>query len=240
MLVFRLQIYIFVEELKRKNNNSVMKNSETIKNIIFDFGGVVLDLDPKLTTNALQEFGFDDVNRFKEPEFQVNIMDKFERGIISQETFRNKVREFMGIKVCNQDLDDAWNAMLLDIPEKRIRVIEQVKQHYNIYLLSNSNELHYDVYMRDLQLRFGYHNFDQLFDKAYFSFDLHLSKPNPDIFEFVMNQHNMKLQQTLFIDDTLEHIESAKKLGLHTWHLVAPERLRDLFIEGKLRPDLIQ
>jgi len=217
-----------------------MKNNDTIKNIIFDFGGVILDIDPQQTNEALQELGFNDVNRFQEKEFQTNIMEKFERGILTPESFRNKIREFIHIKACNQDLDDAWNAMLFDIPEKRIRVLEEVKQNYNIYLLSNSNEIHYDMYLRDLQLRFGYFDFDQLFDKAYFSFDLHLNKPNPEIFEFILNQHNMRPEQCLFIDDTLEHIESAKKLGLHTYHLVKPEKVNDLFINGTIRPDLIQ
>ena len=216
-----------------------MKNCHSIKNIIFDFGGVILDIDPIQTVEAMYNLGFKDVERFKEPAFQIEIMEKFERGILSPEAFRNKVREFMGIKVCNHDLDDAWNALLLDIPEKRIQVLEEVKKHYNIYLLSNSNEIHYDMYLRDLQLRFGYLDFDKLFHKAYFSFDLHLRKPNPEIFEFVMNQHNMQPEQTLFIDDTLEHIEVAKSLGLCTYHLAKPEKVRDLFINGKLRPDLV-
>ena len=217
-----------------------MKKNNTIKNIIFDFGGVILDIYPMQTLIALQELGFKDINRFEDQEFQANIIGKFERGIISPETFRNKVREFMQIKVCNQDLDDAWNALLFDIPEKRIRVLEEVKKNYSIYLLSNSNEIHFDMYLRDLQLRFGYHNFDLLFDKAYFSFDLHLNKPNPEIFEFVLDQHKMVPDQTLFIDDTLQHIETARSLGLHTYHLVKPEKVRDLFIDGMIRPDLIQ
>lgn len=217
-----------------------MKINNTIKNIIFDFGGVILDIDPIQTLVAIQELGFEDIKRFEDKEFQTNIIEKFERGIISPETFRNKVREFMQIKVCNQDLDDAWNALLFDIPEKRIRVLEEVKKNYSIYLLSNSNEIHYDMYLRDLQLRFGYHNFDLLFDKAYFSFDLHLNKPNPEIFEFVLDQHKMIPDQTLFIDDTLQHIETARSLGLHTYHLKKPEKVRDLFIDGMIRPDLIQ
>ncbi|MBU2466379.1 MAG: HAD-IA family hydrolase, partial [Bacteroidetes bacterium] len=142
------------------------------------------------------------------------------------------------IDACDQEIDDAWNALLLDIPKERIAVIEQAKQHYNVFLLSNSNEIHYDVYVRDLQLRFGYREFDQLFDKAYFSFDLHLSKPNPEIFEFVLDQHKLVPEQTLFIDDTLEHIESARSLGLQTFHLQKPTRVRDLFTEGKLKEDL--
>ena len=150
-----------------------------------------------------------------------------------------KVKAFTGKNLSDQDIDDAWNALLFDIPRERIQILEQVKKNYEIYLLSNSNEIHYDVYLRDLQLRFGYREFDQLFHKAYFSFDLHLSKPNPEIFEFVLNQHDLNPGETLFIDDTLKHIEAAKKLGLHTFHLSPSLRIRDLFTEGRLKENLI-
>jgi len=215
-----------------------MKSSTNIRNIIFDFGGVILDIDPQQTINTLKNQGVKNVEVFSTPEFQEQVMNKFERGILTPELFREKVRFFLDSKMSDQHIDDAWNALLLDIPKERIAVLEQVKQNYNTFLLSNSNEIHYDVYVRDLQLRFGYREFDQLFHKAYFSFDLHLSKPNPEIFEFVMNQHKMVAEETLFIDDTLEHIEAALRLGIHCYQLVKPERVRDLFTDGILKEDL--
>jgi putative hydrolase of the HAD superfamily len=105
-------------------------------------------------------------------------------------------------------------------------------------LLSNSNEIHYDLYVRDLQLRFGYREFDELFDKAYFSFDMHLSKPDPEVYEFIINQHDLKPSQTLFIDDNEENIAAASKLGLKTYLLAKPERVRDIFEDGVLKPGL--
>lgn len=215
-----------------------MKTSTNIRNIIFDFGGVILDIDPQQTINTLKNQGVKNVEVFSTPEFQEQVMNKFERGILTPELFREKVRFFLDSKMSDQHIDDAWNALLLDIPKERIAVLEQVKQNYNTFLLSNSNEIHYDVYVRDLQLRFGYREFDQLFHKAYFSFDLHLSKPNPEIFEFVMNQHKMIAEETLFIDDTLEHIEAARKLGMRCYQLIKPERVRDLFTDGILKEDL--
>jgi glucose-1-phosphatase len=196
-----------------------MKTSTNIRNIIFDFGGVILDIDPQQTINTLKNQGVKNVEVFSTPEFQEQVMNKFERGILTPELFREKVRFFLDSKMSDQHIDDAWNALLLDIPKERIAVLEQVKQNYNTFLLSNSNEIHYDVYVRDLQLRFGYREFDQLFHKAYFSFDLHLSKPNPEIFEFVINQHKMIAEETLFIDDTLEHIEAARELGIRCYQL---------------------
>lgn len=216
-----------------------MSPIKSIRTIIFDFGGVVLDIDPSLTLKELANLGFKNTDVFITSEFQEGVMNKFERGILTPEMFRQKVREFLNADVSDQNIDDAWNALLLDIPKERIAVIEAVRKNYKTFLISNSNEIHYDVYVRDLQLRFGYHEFDQLFDKAYFSFDLHLSKPNPEIFEFVLNQHRLVPSETLFIDDTFEHIEAARKLGLKTYHLEKPERLRDIFVNGRLRSDLL-
>lgn len=215
-----------------------MAGTKQISNIIFDFGGVILDIDPEFTLQELKLLGVKDVSVFQSSEFQQEVLNKFERGILTPEQFRDKVRQYLGENLNDQDIDDAWNALLLDIPKERIKVLEQVKANYGMFLLSNSNEIHYDVYVRDLQLRFGYREFDQLFHKSYFSFDLHLSKPNPEIFEFVLNQQNLLPENTLFIDDTLEHILAARALGIRTYHLVKPERVRDLFINGILREDL--
>ncbi len=205
-----------------------------IKNIIFDFGGVILDIDPQLTVNEFARLGFSDFEKLNTSEFTDEILGKFERGILTPEVFRDRLRQFLNINITDQQIDDAWNALLFDIPGIRIDIIEQVKSNYQIFLLSNSNEIHYDLFLRDLQLRIGYDEFDQLFDKAYFSFDLHLLKPNPEIFEFVINQHALDFKTTLFIDDNIRNIEAAQKVGLSTYHLTKPERIRDIFVEGKL------
>jgi len=205
-----------------------------IKNIIFDFGGVILDIDPQLTVDEFIKLGFKDVDKLNTKIFKDELLGKFERGILTPEVFRDKLRLFLNIDVTDQQIDDAWNALLYDIPGIRIDIIEKVKNNYQIFLLSNSNEIHYDLFVRDLQLRFGYAEFDKLFDKAYFSFDLHLLKPNPEIFEFIVNQHGLDLDTTLFIDDNIRNIEAAQKLGLKTYHLAKPERIRDIFADGKL------
>lgn len=208
-----------------------------IENIIFDFGGVVLDIDPQLTINEFVKLGFNDLEKATSDEF-THLIRKFERGIFTPEVFRKKMKKFLGIKISDQQFDEAWNALLFDIPNERIEIIEQVKENYQILLLSNSNEIHYDLYVRDLQLRFGYREFADLFHEAYFSFDLHLSKPHIEIYEFVINQNNLKPKKTLFIDDRIDNIEAAQKAGLQTYLLQKPERIRDIFTDGILNKDL--
>ncbi len=213
-------------------------NSQSIKTIIFDFGGVILDIDPQITIQEFQKLGFKDLAKAQSKEFIEDIIRKFERGIYTPEVFRNKLRAFLELDVTDQQLDDAWNALLYDIPAERVEILEQVKKNYQMLMLSNSNEIHYDLYVRDLQLRFGYREFDELFNKAYFSFDVHLSKPDPEVFEFVMYQHDLDPSNTLFIDDKVENIAAAEKLGFKTYLLTKPERIRDIFKDGVLKIEL--
>ncbi len=214
-----------------------MKTTD-IKTIIFDFGGVIIDIDPELTMKEFAKLGARKLDPDQMNSFVSNIIRKFEKGILTPESFRKRASDFLGINVSDHKFDDAWNALLYDIPQKRLNEIEKAKKHYQIFLLSNSNEIHYDLYVRDLQLRFGYREFDNLFYKAYFSFDLHMAKPDPSIYEFVLNQHNLEPAKTLFIDDNGENIIPAQKLGMATYHLQKPEKLRELFTDGVLKEDL--
>lgn len=129
-----------------------------IKNIIFDFGGVIIDIDEQLTIDEFARLGFADTSKVSGKEF-FELIRKFEKGIFTPDIFRNKLRDFLDISATDQEIDDAWNALLFDIPAERMEIIEQLKKNYNIFLLSNSNEIHYDLYVRDLQLRFGYNEF---------------------------------------------------------------------------------
>ena len=132
-----------------------------------------------------------------------------------------------------------WNAMLLDIPRERIAALEQIRKHYKIFLMSNSNVIHYDLYVRDLQLRFGYNEFDELFNKSYFSFAEHLEKPDPRFFELILDHEGLLPEETLFIDDTAANIEVAKSLGINTYHISREELVRNLFEKGVLKEGVI-
>lgn len=213
--------------------------SEKIKNIIFDLGGVILDIDESMTLNELKKLGVDGLNLLNSNEFKA-LDERFERGIISAQTFRKQAKSLLGRPdMSNPDLDYLWNSMLLDIPRERIQALEEIKKHYRIFLMSNTNEIHYDLYVRDLQLRFGYKQFDDLFNKSFFSFDIHLMKPDPLFFEFVLDNQMMKPNETLFIDDTKANIEVAQELGLHTYLIGREELVRKLFVNGVLRPEVV-
>ena len=210
-----------------------------IKNIIFDLGGVILDIDENIVYKELENLGIDISELARSKEFK-ELMSKFDTGIYTAPTFRRKAKAFLGLdKMTDQRFDAIWNAMLLDIPRERIEAIEKVKQHYKIFLMSNSNEIHYDLYVRDLQLRFGYHEFDELFDKSYFSFAEHLEKPDPRFFELILDHEGLLPEETLFIDDTEANIKVAKSLGIRTYHIRRDELVRNLFNNGVLKDGIV-
>jgi len=213
--------------------------SAKIKNIIFDLGGVILDIDENIVYKELEKMGISTLELARSKEF-MDIMSKFDTGIYTAPTFRKKTKALLGLeKMTDQKFDAIWNSMLLDIPRERIEAIEKVKKHYKIFLMSNSNVIHYDLYVRDLQLRFGYHEFDELFNKSYFSFAEHLEKPDPRFFELILDHEGLLPEETLFIDDTASNIRAAQSLGIHTYHISREELVRNLFENGVLKEGVV-
>lgn len=211
-----------------------------IKNIIFDLGGVVLDIDENVVYKELDKLGVNVSELAHSKEF-IEIMSKFDTGVYTAPTFRKKMKELIGQeKMTDEKFDFIWNSMLLDIPRERIEALEQIRKHYKIFLMSNSNEIHYDLYIRDLQLRFGYDEFDKLFNKSYFSFDIHLEKPDPRFFELILDHEKLLPEETLFIDDTAANIKVAKSLGINTYHISREELVRNLFVNGVLKDEIKQ
>ncbi len=204
-----------------------------IKNIIFDFGGVICNIDIGLTKARFKELGLISFNGSYSVSEKEDLFRKFERGSLTPQQFRDFLKPEFSMPVTDAQIDEAWNAMLLDIPESRIRRIEKLREHYRIFILSNSNEIHYNQFLKDFRQRFGYLSFDHLFEKAWFSFQIHLQKPEKEIFEFVLAEGALIPGETLFIDDSLQHVKAAQALGIVACHLKTDqgEDIADLFKE---------
>ena len=204
-----------------------------VRNIIFDFGGVICDLDIQRTVEKFREFGPPKAefsgNREEQDRLFELLVAAYETGQSSSRQFRDTIRDHYAVPPSDTAIDDAWNAMLAGIPEPRIRMLGDLRNTYRIFLLSNSNEIHYLKYREDLERQYGYSGFDALFEKAYFSFVLHLKKPDPDIFKLVLKENKLDPDATLFIDDTLVHVEAARKTGLRGYHLQEGEEITELF-----------
>lgn len=210
-----------------------------IDNIIFDFGGVVLDINPQLTIEALKDLGFQDWEKLNTPEFYQKIILPLEKGLDTPEIFRDKMRGFLQINLSDHEIDTAWNALLYPLAEDRINLIKSVNKHYNTFLLSNSNFIHYQFFLNDLNARFGYKSFNQLFNQAYFSFELQLIKPNKNIYDFVIQEQQLNPLRTLFIDDRIDNIQGAKSANLKTLHLQDGNTLFDIFYDSGLLKEVV-
>lgn len=190
-----------------------------IKNIIFDFGGVLCNIDPGLTEKAFARLGIRAYDTARAITATNGVFEQLETGTITPDEFRDHLRPWFPHPVSNEAFDNAWNALLLDFPEPRLRLLEHLRARYRIFLLSNSNEIHYRKYVADFSNRYGYPDFDALFEKAWFSFRIGLKKPDPAVFEYVLKDKNLLPGQTLFIDDTRIHTQSAGQTGMHAHFL---------------------
>jgi len=205
-----------------------MQNIVKIKNIIFDFGGVILNINYQLNVDAFKEIGFSDFEKSYSKAAQIHLFNDLETGLISPQAFREGIRNVSGKNISDESIDYAWNKIILDLPEKRILLLKQLKSRYKTFLLSNTNQIHYDVYIKILQ-KYGYHHFNDIFEKAYFSHEIGMRKPDKEIFEFVLEDQHLIPGETLFIDDSIQHIEAAQKSGIITHHLNQGEDITDLF-----------
>lgn len=201
----------------------------TIKNIIFDLGGVILNIDYHLTIQAFTELG---IPNFKEKYSQAqqnHLFDRLDTGTISGTDFVAEIKREALNGITEKDILRCWNAMLLDLPKERLELLEKLGENYRLFLLSNTNEIHIPEYNKLLERTFGFKDLAHLFEKQYYSFEIGLRKPDIEIFEFVLSENGLLAEETLFIDDSKQHIKGAEKTGINTYWLKPNETIIDVF-----------
>jgi HAD superfamily hydrolase (TIGR01509 family) len=199
-----------------------------IRNIIFDFGGVVINLDYKLTLNEFKALGLNDIEKVYTQFSQLPWFDKYDTGEISSETFITGFSKMLTPGTSRQQIIHAWNAMLLDFPAERAELLLNLKSRYRTFLLSNTNEIHISYYLDCISEWYGKEAMNNFFEKTYYSNRIGMRKPNKEIFEFVIRENGLDPSETLFIDDSPQHVEGARKAGLRAYHLQAPETILDI------------
>ena len=195
------------------------------KNIIFDLGGVLLNLKKKKTVVAFKDMGienFDDMfSQFKADE----LFEKLETGKISETDFYAAIKKRTKLAIADEEIDQAWNALILNFRKESLEILEKLSADYKLYLLSNTNSIHLKYFKKQFIKETGKASLDTYFSKAWYSSEVGLRKPGTEIFEFALQQENLKAAETLFIDDTLLNIQTAQKLGFKTHHLLATEKI---------------
>lgn len=194
-----------------------------IDTIIFDFGDIFINLDKPATTSKLQKLGLtewnDELNR-------LNLL--FETGDISRDHFLDGFQKQLP-NASIEEILDAWNAILGDFPLYRLEFLQLLSQKYRLFLLSNTDAIHIETFENKSGVSF-YSDFYQCFEKVYFSFEIGMRKPNADVFQYLINKHELSPKRTLFVDDKKENTDSAAALGFHVWNLqVGQEDVVNLF-----------
>lgn len=201
---------------------------EGIKNIIFDLGGVILNIDFSITERAFRELGVTQFSNMFTQHHSNDLFVELETGRISESEFYEAFRKGTGTNLSDETIKKAWNALLLDFREPTLEWLEKNRNKYRIFLFSNTNQIHHDAFITAYEAKTGKADFDAFFEKAYYSQHIGMRKPDPKPFLQILQEQNLVPEETLFIDDTIKNIETAKSLGIKTVHLQWPQTVPEL------------
>ena len=206
-----------------------------IKNIIFDLGGVIIDLNQNNTIEAFNQLSYMPFEEIYKPAHALELFSDFDKGHISSDFFFSELRRHLRYEGPDAALLSAWNAMLLDVPEKRLDMLVALKPHYNTFLLSNTCEPHIQAFERELYIKHGVRNFNDYFDRVYYSCRLGMRKPDLEIFEHVLRENELNPGETVFIDDSVEHVKAAGMAGINAYLLPLKTDVTDFIKELNLK-----
>jgi len=190
-----------------------------IRHIIFDLGGVLININYQLTEKAFMQAGITDFPALYSQLQQSDLFDRWEMGKMSREEFIEAMHKAANSPITTEQILHAWNAMLLDFPVRRLQILQQLRLYHDLFLLSNTNEIHEETFNNILMQSHGIPNIGVFFDRVYLSHRVGLRKPMKEIFERVLEENGLKPEYTLFIDDSPQHIEGAKSTGIQTIYL---------------------
>lgn len=201
---------------------------KTIRNFIFDLGGVLVDVDKERSIEAFKQLGLPHVNQLVSNYKQSGIFSELERGEISTEVFCRRIRHSAQETITDQQIIEAWNAMLGEVLPWKLEMLLSLRKHYLVYLLSNTNAIHWDMACKRL---FRYRGFDvnDFFEEIYLSFQMHLVKPSKEIFQATLNCAGLLPGETMLIDDSPANCLAAEALGIKAYCPKPGEDWRHLF-----------
>lgn len=201
-----------------------------LKNIILDFGGVIIDVNYQNAAEAFRRLGAEGFDKLYSKKEQAGFFDDFEKGRISDEQFRDEVRRYLPQGVSDAQIDNAWNSMVDSVPQKRMDYLQELKRGYRLFMLSNTNSIHAKDFTLKLSQQYGSECLNKIFDRIYLSFEIGMRKPNAEIYDKVMAENQLSYSETVFIDDSIQHVEGAKRAGLKALHLDIHKTVLEKFL----------
>lgn len=208
-----------------------------IRQVIFDLGGVLLDIDYSKTVNAFRDLGIPDPEMAFSKAHQAMLFQKYERGELNSKQFLDLL-QLIAPDADRGEIVDAWNALLGNLPPHKWSVLDELsRMGMRMFILSNTNALHQEVFEHRVDKAYGWSRFTSMFEHIYYSHDMGMRKPDPDIFRKVVKNHHLEPAATLFIDDTLPHVQGALTAGLQAHHLGDDEDLRKVLAGRGVLPN---
>lgn len=200
-----------------------------MKNIIFDLGGVIINIDYFKTEDLFVENGIKNFGDLFSQMKQSDLFDRLETGKIQEGDFYNELRAVAGSDLPDEVIRECWNAMLLDIPAERLDLLKRLKEEgYRLFLFSNTNIIHLDAFNQIAKDEHGLDNLDGFFETSYYSHEFQRRKPHAESFQTILDKEGLKAEDTLFIDDTLMHVKGARETGIVAHHLTNGQTILDL------------
>ena len=204
-----------------------MPKEHSIKNILFDLGGVILDIDVQATLKRFYDLEFPPELLQYPHNMTTDLFFRFETGRIGVPEFRDEIRKISGMDISDSDLDEAWNAMIVRIPEERTILIKKLSERYKLYMLSNTSPLHVEVFEEMYRNASGM-KLQDVFKRIYYSHEIGYHKPDREAWEFVIDDAAIIPEETLFLDDSIHNIKASQELGFRAIHIHEKTSLTDL------------
>lgn len=208
------------------------KKLSEIKNLIFDLGGVIVDVDVELFNKSFQDIGFTNFTDIYSQIKQSSLFELFETGKIQPQFFRNELRKFKN-NLSDSQIDSAWNSVIVKVPDQNIELLINLRKNYKTFVLSNTNIIHMDFLTDKLISNLGKNPFEEMFDHVYLSYEIGYRKPDKECFQYVLDKAGINAGETIFIDDLIENVKGASNAGIFGYQLI-DRNLVDLFYEKEM------
>lgn len=209
---------------------TAVPNNTSIKNLIFDLGGVILDLSVEKTLQAVAQLSHLQTKEVTDQYVRGEGFLLYEKGLMTETDFRDYVRALYNVKASDEEIDKAWNAMLLGLPADKLALLTRLKNEYRVFLLSNTNTIHLR-YINEVMLPpvAGVSSLDPYFHRTYYSHLMNKRKPDADIFIEVLEDNHLLAAETIFLDDNLQNVEGANAVGIRGVHVTSRDFIMDYF-----------
>lgn len=207
-----------------------MKDNPIIENLILDFGGVIYQISHQKQKETFTQLGINNFDELYSQAIQNPLFARFETGSVSNEEFRQELIKILPGNFSEADIERAWNSILVGYIPEMVSLVKRLGKRYRLFLLSNTNAIHYDIYIPEFESQYGY-DFNKIFERAFWSFNIGLRKPGKEVYEFVLAESGLNPNESLFVDDTFKNVVAARECGINAIFLEPGKQLSDLFDE---------